>query len=223
MMKNNKFKIILLTIFALLMNVNLISANSRVTFENKAEEFIVLPEDKDLFTNFKNVMPGDNLDQEIIIENSEANDFTIRMNFKLHSIDEEYTDFLEKLILRLTIDDYVIFEDLIVNTLNLEEYILLYELDPGESVKLIATLMVPIELNNEYQSELGQLDWTFMVEEIEKESPVKDCEPDDLVPIIKPPKEVITGLLENSYLYIITGVTASILVILLLNKKFKKR
>lgn len=182
---------------------NIYAANNHVSFLNKADEFIVSPASKDLFTNFKNVMPGDVLVQSLSIENDSGNKFAIKFYFKALPIAKEYRDFLSQMLMTLKNDDKVFYRDTIDKTMALEEYILLANLKPGEYINLDVTLEVPISLSNEHADLLGQLEWEFMVEEIVLPPEVLPHEP-------TPPT---TGINANTLPYLILiGISASLFV-----------
>lgn len=197
-------------IIALFLTTNMLYAQSNVTFLNKADEFIVSPLDKDLFTNFKDVMPGDTLVQPITVENDGGNDFAIKMYMRVYPIAEEYMDFLSQMTMTLENDGVVFYQDTIDQTMALEEYILLAELKPGEFINLDVTLEVPLALNNEYADMLGELDWEFMLEEIEAPPEVLDREPKEPEVLDRTPT---TGIAVNALPYLVlAGVSSVVLV-----------
>lgn len=197
----------------LVLSTNMIyAADNRVTFLNKADEFFVYPLDKDLFTNFKDVMPGDTLVQPITIRNDSGNTFSIKMYMKVYPIAEEYLDFLSQMIMSLENDGVLFYRDNINNTFALEEYILLAELKPGDYIDLDVTLEVPLELTNEYAYTVGELDWEFMVEEIELPPEVLEHEPED-------PKTPTTGINANAMPYIIVVGLSSIALVFTKKRK----
>ena len=73
-MKKSFKSIIALLAAAACLTVSGFAANSSVTFEGGAENFVFLPgsgySDTDLFNGFKNVMPGDTVTQTITVKNS---------------------------------------------------------------------------------------------------------------------------------------------------------
>ena len=66
-----------------------------------ASQFLFNPEGGDLFSNFKGVMPGDNLKQEIVIANQLA---TKKVTLYLRAeIDEQYKKFLDCIEIEVTL------------------------------------------------------------------------------------------------------------------------
>ena len=74
-------------------------AAASVTYEGGAEKFVFLPgseySDSDLFENFKGVLPGDALTQQITVKN--ATDGKVRIYMRAEDEGMEDTDFLSQL------------------------------------------------------------------------------------------------------------------------------
>ena len=140
--------------------------------------------DTDLFGNFKGVMPGDDLTQQIEIRNLAVNyDYVkVYMQAVPHSADnlpevgisvEENFDFLSKLTLTVKNGDEVIYsaspagEYQLDEAGDLEKAVYLGKITRKNAVKpmvLTVELHVPIELDNEYAARLGVVDWLFTFE-----------------------------------------------------------
>lgn len=135
----------------------------------------------DLFDDFKNVMPGDSLTQNVEIKNTAKNCDYIKVYLRAVVHDEEgnpltvetdetvatMQDFLKQLTMRIyNGTDDLIYESTPDQAGALAENVLLGQLMKGESLKLKVELDVPIELGNEYANRVGEVDWIFLAEAI---------------------------------------------------------
>ena len=91
-------------------------------------------------------------------------------------------------------------------TAPLTDWVCLGTLYSGGEVNLDVLLHVPISLDNKYSSQIGYLDWEFMIEEF----PIEDSDP-------KPPQ---TG---DSMDFILWGVTATVAVTIIFILMYWKR
>ena len=163
-------------------------AESKVSYEGGAEKFVFLPgseyTETDLFENFKGVMPGDVITQEITVQNNytKADKVKIYLRAVLHDeqgnpLSEEVAksedvvsmqDFLSQLSMTVKQGDKVLFSASPDELDGLEKNVLLGTF-PGKSyTKLVVELSVPIELGNEYANRVGEVDWVFTAEEVTK-------------------------------------------------------
>lgn len=137
----------------------------------------------DMFDGFKNVMPGDTLTQEIIVENQCGSKVRIYMkaegayNEEIRPEDEVIppfnANFLKELNLTVEVegDDEPIFDDTADQQGDLAEFTSLAVLKKKGTVKLIVTLTVPSDLGNDFANQVGVVPWTFKAVEIPDESP----------------------------------------------------
>ncbi len=161
------------------------AADSSVTYEGGAEKFVFLPgseyTDTDLFDNFKGVMPGDSIEQKIMIKNTyKGCDYVnIYMRAETHdaaanplSPDVEaagetiatMSEFLSQLSMSVHQGNKEIYRESPDQLDGLSENVLLGSFDYGESTELLVRLDVPIELGNKYANRVGEVDWVFTVE-----------------------------------------------------------
>lgn len=163
-------------------------AESKVTYEGGAEKFVFLPgseySETDLFENFKGVMPGDVITQEITVQNNytKAEKVKIYLRAVVHDeqgnpLSEEVArtedlvsmqDFLSQLSMTVKQGDKVLFSASPDELDGLKENVLLGAF-PGRSKTILTVeLSVPFELGNEYANRVGEVDWVFTAEEVTK-------------------------------------------------------
>ncbi|MGI6237055.1 MAG: LPXTG cell wall anchor domain-containing protein [Candidatus Excrementavichristensenella sp.] len=161
-----KSRICLALLLAILLCGSALAA-SRVFYEGGAEEFVFLPgsSGSDLFENFKNVMPGDALTQEITVCND--CDTRTRIYMRAEPIYESDRAFLEKLHLKVEARNDTVFDAAADQTDGLTGNRLLGTFKTGGSTTLKVTLTVPADLGNEFMNASGIVPWTFLAEELE--------------------------------------------------------
>ncbi len=213
-------------IFALLLVLAMVSAlivpasaeDGKVTYSGNAGEFIFEPggmdSPTDLFPNFKGVMPGDTLTQKITVKNDADNKVKVKIYMRALGAHEDSEEFLSKLGLTVEKSEEnemaYMFDAQADETAQLTDWVCLGTLYSGGEVNLDVTLTVPVELDNEYQEQIGFLDWEFMIEEF----PIETDDP-------KPP----TGDKANPVLWITLASVSIVLLIFLfiLGKKRKEK
>ena len=180
----------------------------------------------DLFENFKNAMPGDEIKQTIRVVNNGKDGTTTNFYLKALGVanivngtvlgdgddTDGYTDkeVYQKLLkqLNLTVKlvkgDKTLFDATAEQTDGLSDWVLLGSLRKGGEVELEVTLEVPVEVGNEFQDAAGAISWAFKVEEI----------PDPYVPDTGDN----TGVMMYTALF---GAAAATLVVLIVLKKKK--
>ena len=155
----------------LLGSVAAMAANPSVVYTGNAGNFVFSPGSKysptDLFEDFKGVMPGDSLLENIEIHNKANNRVIVKIYMRALGANEGSEEFLSQLKLKVAqagIPDPR-FEAPADESAQLTDWVLLGTFSPGAATMLDVTLEVPIEMGNDFQNAVGELVWQFRVDE----------------------------------------------------------
>lgn len=199
------------------LGVTTFASNANVTYSGEAGKFIFTPGSNysltDLFHNFKDVMPGDSISQQITVKNLASN--KVKINVYMRALgaheDGESSELLSQMGLRVAKSENntmaYMFDAAANETAQLSDWVLLGTLYSGGEVNLDVTLDVPVELGNEFTDSEGYLDWEFMIEEF----PIEDTDP----------KAPVTG--DNSNRLLWTAVGAGALIVMLVTILRRKK
>ena len=202
---------LLITLAVLLSStVTVFAADGKVTYSGNAGNFVFEPGSEhsltDLFPNFKGVMPGDTLTQNITVKNDADNKVKVKIYIRSLGAHEDSVEFLSQLGLKVSKSEEnkmaYMFDAAANETAQLTDWVCLGTLYSGGEVNLDVTLNVPVELPNEFQNKIGYLDWEFMIEEF----PIEEGDP-------KPPQ---TGDNSNMGLWFTIMICSLIMMIILL-------
>ena len=163
----------------------------------------------DLFPNFKDVMPGDRLEQLITVRNDASQKVKVKIYLRALGAQAGSEDFLSQLRLKVdVIDGWLdyMFDAQANEPAQMTDWVCLGTLYSGGAVDLNVILEVPVTMGNEFQDRTGYLNWEFMIEEF----PVEDTDP-------KPPE---TGDRNPVWLYgTLMGISGIDLLLLLVMRK----
>lgn len=145
--------------------IPVLAAEAVVRYEGGAEGFVFLPGD-DLFLNFKDVMPGDTLEQTVEIRNTRPGNDTVKIYLRAEKSDgndADAEDFLSQMELRIYQGDSLIAQGK-ANGVQPGQDMLLGSFKSGGSTSLRAVLEVPAELDNSFADRAGEVVWVFTAE-----------------------------------------------------------
>lgn len=207
--------IFLTAVLALGLAVPALAQDGQAIYSGSAEEFIFQPGSEfsptDLFPNFKDVMPGDSIQQKIMVRNDPSKEIKVRIYLRALGAHEGSEEFLSQLHLTVTEDtDTLLFDAPADQTAQLTDWVYLGTLYSGGECQLTVTLDVPVTLDNEFKNLIGYLDWEFAVEEL----PTEQSDP-------KPPH---TGDDSNILLWsVLLGVSILVMLLLIFGRKRKEK
>ncbi len=190
-------------------------AAGTVTYSADSSKFIFEPGSShsptDLFTEYKGLMPGDSVRQDITVKNDSSYGVKVKLYVRSHGAHEDSVDFLSKLHLTVAKSENnemaYMFDAAADQTGGMTDWVYLGTLYSGGEVNLILNLDIPIELGNEYQDAIGYIDWEFKAEEL----PIDSDDPE-------PPP---TG--DNSNLYFYAMLASLSGLVLMFLSVFKRR
>jgi hypothetical protein len=148
------------------LTVPALAAGTSVTYESNADRFVFLP-DSDMFQSFKGVMPGDVLAQQITVRNATSNGVKVKIYLRAEPVDQEYQAFLSQMKLKVVQDgNSVLFDAAGDKQGGLASNVCLGTFYSGADIDLNVSLVVPLEMGNEFQDSTGIMRWVFTAEEL---------------------------------------------------------
>ena len=172
------FSLVLTLILVVALATPAFAATASITYNGQKDQFDFDPS-HDLFRNFKDVMPGDTLKQDITFTNKAKDCDYVKLYIRAvaHNQDNPLTkpvkdnetipsmeDFLSQLSMKVTYGTKVIFEASPDELDGMINKVLLGTFRRNATATLTVELKVPIELGNEYADRMGEVDWVFTVE-----------------------------------------------------------
>lgn len=185
---------------------------------------ISLPEGEEGFLYKDEMLPGDSIERTMIIKNKHANPYSLYIRAeRVKPEKEEQYDLLEKLQLKLTFKDKVVYEGPVSGKNGLTKDIELGSINPEDEVELYAvvTLDGP-STGHEYMNKEGAVDWIFTATKEslypEPEDPVEPSKPSE--PEKDKNDSPKTG--DDSMVTYTTMAVGSLMLLLVVAKKNRK-
>ncbi len=197
--------LVLALAFILSLSVTAFAADTSITYEGKknnkgiftykADDTFAYFTKTDLFDNFKNVMPGDELTQKITIANeaSGCDYIEVYMHAVPHGASNdpltpvssgESNEFLSKLTMQVENGSKEIYDSTPDQPAQLTEKVLLGKFEKGESTTITVSLQIPVDLKNDFQNRIGEVDWVFTVEEHNRPNTPKTGDDTTIMPYV---------------------------------------
>lgn len=176
---------------------------------------------EDLFLHYPNMLPGDSIQRTLEIKNNYEYPYELFLRAQRVSAEEEY-DLLNKLDLKITYKDNVMYAGPTSGEYELTEDISLGIFEPGQEETLVARVELDgPSTGNEYKNKNAQVDWVFTAVRSEESDSLEPKPPTDVggsgSDKVDPPKTGDDGISK----YILLG-GASVLILLLSKKKSRE-
>lgn len=178
-MKNFIRKILVVTSLLSIITTIKVDADTlappNVELLGNANELVYIPDD-DLFLQHPNMIPGDYIRRTLEIKNKHKYPYELFLRAERVSPKEEY-DLLDKLDLKISYKDEVIYDEALNGEDKLTKGISLGVFNPGQEENLIAEVKLDgASTGNEYKNKSAQIDWIFTAVRSEDESHDNDKE-----------------------------------------------
>lgn len=206
-------------------------APPNVQLLGNANELVYIPDD-DLFLQHPNMIPGDYIRRTLEIKNKHKYPYELFLRAERVSTKEEY-DLLDKLDLKISYKDEVIYDEAVNGEDKLIKGISLGVFTPGQEENLIAEVKLDgVSTGNEYKNKSAQIDWIFTavrsedeIHDNDKETLDKsdqspnDLESDEDDMLSESPKTGEDGI----FIYVILGITSILLLLISRKNKNSKK
>lgn len=151
-----------------------------ITITPGTEQFIFNPTDKDMFEDFKDMMPGDSRTQQIALSNKEQNiNATVYMRAEVEQKDKDFLRWY-KISIYISKDKNskgtLIADNIASVEGSLTEDVKLATVGPNETYYITVEIQSDIQMSNDYKLESGIIHWIFSCEEevIQEETTTKE-------------------------------------------------
>ena len=196
--------------------------NNNIIIEGNADGLVTIP-NKDEFLTKKDMLPGDEVKGKILLRNQ----YDYPYEIYIRAEDREKlsdSNFLEKLILNVSIDDDIIYKGSLDGGETMSNDIYLGTINPGESLTLDASVTLDgRSTGNEFKNKYASIDWIFTASrtEVLGEKEIDDPEPSGVLGEIE--TIIKTGDKFTKIIIPLGILSVSALVILVINMKRRER
>ena len=158
------FMVVFCVIIACLPALGIYAADTSVIYAGHADNFVFIPTTKDLFDNFKNVVPGDTRSQKITVRNTSNS--TAEIFLRAEVVEPRFKAFLRGINLSVTAETTQSWynasaADMGTTGMTVNRSLGLFS--PGADLDFTVNLSIPITWGNEFQSGFGEVVWVFTV------------------------------------------------------------
>lgn len=134
----------------------------KVEFNGQAHKLLAVPDN--FFHNIRRAMPGDFYQDEILLSNTTNTEAELFFKTEATDLTAEQVDLLEKINLKILMDQKVLYEGNLYSE-KLKDEISLGIYKPEETGILSFEIKIPKELNNDYALRNANINWIFSVYE----------------------------------------------------------
>lgn len=138
--------------------------------------------DEDYFLKHTDMVPGESFRDELVIENGTKTKYTLYFKIVPREQSNDSNELLENILMKISIDEEVIYEgnalgvDYTENGINLQEAVLLGDFQANKESKMIVETTLSKEYSNTEYRELSYIDWAFYAQ-------YEDSVPEEIVKI----------------------------------------
>ena len=136
--------------------------------------------DGNWFMSFTNMVPGESYEDSLIIENGSSKTYDLYFQIVPLKKEELKEDLLKKIDMTVTQDGKEIYTGDATGepgTDNLQDIVPIGTYEPAKESRLVIDLKLADDVGLEYCDILSQIDWKFMVKEVEKDTPITEIKP----------------------------------------------
>ena len=132
--------------------------------------------DEEVFMKHTEMVPGDSYTDELIIENGTKQKYTLYFRVDAREQSSEADELLENILMKITLDDVVIYDgmatglDYTEEGVDLQQTVLLGDFNTSDKYKMVVETKLSEDYDNKENIELSEIDWSFYAQ-YDKETP----------------------------------------------------
>lgn len=146
--------------------------NNRLYYESKLI-------DEDIFMKHIDMTPGESFTDELLIENGTNTKYTLYFKVVPREQSAEADELLEKIIMKIKLDEEIIYEgkatglDYTEQGIDLQKAILLGDFTPSKNSKMVVETKLSENYDNTELNEFSYIDWSFYAQYDDRKPPVE--------------------------------------------------
>lgn len=180
-------KIILLIFVFVLSTISVQAKENRLYFTEENDRLYYESKliDEDVFMKHMDMVPGSSYTDELAIENGTKIKYTLFFKVVPKSQSAEADELLENIIMKIKLDDKVIYEgkatglDYTNQGIDLQQAILLGDFEPSKTSKMVVETKLSESYGNTEFNESSYIDWSFYAQYDNGKPPVEIVETPD--------------------------------------------